>query len=308
MRFTFRQIEYFAAVVNSGSVAAAASHLRVSPSSISAAITNLEEEFRVLFFVRHHARGLSLTKEGKRFMLEARTILKQVNNLNIVASGLSEEVIGPIDVGCLTNIAPIIMPELCTDFLKIYPNTQLQFSFKYASHTKLINSLRYGEIGLALTYDLEMPDDISFTPLVEFPPYVLVSEENRLATKKKIKLSELEKEPFIQLDRSPAREYDLSLFLQQGIRPYIAYKSSQSMLVRTMVANDFGFSIINIRPKVECALDGSKLATIPLEGNYNHLTLGIAMVKHPFLSTSVKVFKDFCCDNIRKNSVPGALV
>lgn len=307
MRVTFRHLEYFVAVVNSGTVAGAAESLRVAPSSISAAITHLEEEYRVQLFVRHHAQGLSLTYEGKRFLMESKTLLKQANNLDVVASKLSEEVVGPLDVGCLTHIAPIVMPELCKNFVNTYPATQSQFEFLYGSHEQLMEGLRVADIGIALTYDTGVPSEIAFTPLVELPPYVLLSAENTLAKKKTISLHELEGLPFIQLDIPSVREYALSMFLKEGIKPKISHKSSQYMSVRTLVGNNFGFTFVNLRPKAVRALDGSKLVTIPLVGSVEPLVLGLAMIEHPFLSPSVATFKEFCRENISRKAIPGAI-
>ncbi len=171
-----------------------------------------------------------------------------------------------------------------------------------------MEGLRLGSIGLALTYDIEIPQDITFTPLVSLPTYVLLSAENPLSQKDTISMRELEGEPFVQFDYSPARELALSLFHQEGMRPNIAYKSRQIMSIQTMVGNNFGFSFVNIRPRVEFALDGSKLVTIPLETSLPPLVLGIATIEHPFIGHSMEVFKNYCCEQISKRSIPGALI
>ena len=68
LRFTLRQLEYFVAVGEEGSIAAASETLNVSSPSISAAIAQLEAEFGLPLFVRKHARGLSLTPRGSAFV------------------------------------------------------------------------------------------------------------------------------------------------------------------------------------------------------------------------------------------------
>ncbi|RUU06854.1 LysR family transcriptional regulator, partial [Mesorhizobium sp. M6A.T.Ca.TU.002.02.2.1] len=59
LRFTLRQLEYFVAVGEAGSIAKAAEQVNVSPPSISASIAQLETEFGVQLFVRKHSHGLS---------------------------------------------------------------------------------------------------------------------------------------------------------------------------------------------------------------------------------------------------------
>ncbi|NOR30503.1 MAG: LysR family transcriptional regulator, partial [Sulfitobacter sp.] len=77
LRFTLRQLEYFVAVGELGSIAQAAEKVNVSSPSISAAITQLEKEFGLPLFVRQHAQGLSLTQAGRRMMEQATHILQE---------------------------------------------------------------------------------------------------------------------------------------------------------------------------------------------------------------------------------------
>ena len=72
LRYTLRQLEYFVAVGEAGSIALASEKVNVSSPSISAAITQLEQEFGLYLFVRQHAQGLSLTQAGRRMLGGAR--------------------------------------------------------------------------------------------------------------------------------------------------------------------------------------------------------------------------------------------
>lgn len=67
LRFTLRQLEYFVAVGEEGSIARAAEVVNVSSPSISTAISQLEQEFGVQLFVRRHAHGLALSRPGAAF-------------------------------------------------------------------------------------------------------------------------------------------------------------------------------------------------------------------------------------------------
>ena len=96
VRFTFRQLEYFVAVGNAGSIVAASERINVSPPSISTAVSQLETEFGIELFVRRHARCLSLTPGGRRFFNAARTLLENAGALHDIANDISEQVRGPI--------------------------------------------------------------------------------------------------------------------------------------------------------------------------------------------------------------------
>ena len=65
MRYTLRQIEYFIATAETGSITLASERVNISQPSISTAIAHLEEELGTQLFVRRHAQGLSLTSAGR---------------------------------------------------------------------------------------------------------------------------------------------------------------------------------------------------------------------------------------------------
>jgi len=81
MRFTIKQLEYFVAAGEVGSIKEAATKIAISQPSISSAISHLESELQLQLFVRHHAQGLSLTSSGRRIFNEAKLLLKQGEGL-----------------------------------------------------------------------------------------------------------------------------------------------------------------------------------------------------------------------------------
>ena len=55
--YTLRQLEYFVAVAEAGSVTAAAAAVHLSQSAMSTALADLERALDVQLLLRHHARG-----------------------------------------------------------------------------------------------------------------------------------------------------------------------------------------------------------------------------------------------------------
>ena len=133
LRFTLRQLEYFVAVGEGGSVAQASGRVNVSSPSISAAIAQLETEFGVQLFVRRHAHALVLTGAGRQLIGEARKLLAQAEALTVLASDIGGEVSGPIAVGCLTTFAPLILPTLRQAFETAHPRARVtQYELDHA--------------------------------------------------------------------------------------------------------------------------------------------------------------------------------
>ena len=76
--YSIRQLEYFVSVAESGSIVEAARRLHVTQPTVSGALSKMEEQFGTGLFIRHHARGVSLTASGRRLLPEARTLLRHL--------------------------------------------------------------------------------------------------------------------------------------------------------------------------------------------------------------------------------------
>ena len=77
MAFTLRQLQFFIAAAEAGSVTGAARALSISQSSVTEAIRALEDDLGVGLFERQ-ARGLEITHKGSAFLRHARQILSDV--------------------------------------------------------------------------------------------------------------------------------------------------------------------------------------------------------------------------------------
>lgn len=292
LRFTLRQLEYFIAVGEAGSIAKAAELVNISPPSISASIAQLEAEFGIQLFVRKHSHGLSLTAGGRVFLKEAARLLNDADALHDVAVDIAEKVRGPLAIGCLLTFAQIILPTLRRRFEEAYPEVRVR---QFERHQgQLLEMLQRGEIDAAITYDLELSQDVSFEPLMLVPAYVILPPSHPLAGKSSITPDELADEPMVLLDLPFSREYFLSSFQQRGIRPNIAERTGDIAMMRSMVANGFGYGIVNMRPRHTQAPDGKPLVFVPLEGDIRPLTLGIALPIAEHRTQTVRAFIDHC--------------
>ncbi|RUY05354.1 LysR family transcriptional regulator [Mesorhizobium sp. M2A.F.Ca.ET.040.01.1.1] len=290
LRFTLRQLEYFVAVGEAGSIAKAAEQVNVSPPSISASIAQLEAEFGVQLFVRKHSHALALTAGGRLFLKEAARLLNDADALHDIAGDIAEKVRGPLADGCLLTFAQIVLPALRKKFEDAYPDVRVrQFE---RNQGQLFEMLQRGEIDAALTYDLELSQDMTFEPLMQLPAYVMLPAAHRLAGRAGITPEELVDEPMVLLDLPYSREYFLSAF--QGLRPRIAERTGDIAVMRSMVANGFGYGIANMRPLNAMSPDGKLLVFVPLLGDIRPLTMGIALPNAEHRTLTVQAFIDHC--------------
>lgn len=296
IRFSLRQLRYFVATAETLSFTAAAKALHISQPSISTALSDLENSFGVQLFIRHHAHGLSMTQAGRDVLAKARELLRNAEELQAAASEMDEGLTGTISLGCLISLAPPLIPGLMSQFLAAHSG--IAFRTLEAHQDDLLQSLRTGLLDLALTYDLDLTDDIEFVPLLALPPYAILPTSHRLATGKPISVKDLAGDPFIMLDLPQSREYFASLFDGICSRPPIAFQSSRPEVVRGMVANGLGCSILNFPLRNASTVDGQAFAVAPFKDRLREMTLGLAYSRHVKLRRVVRGFTHFCAEAI----------
>jgi DNA-binding transcriptional LysR family regulator len=303
MRYSLRQLEYFIAAGETLSITLAAERIHISQPSISTAISFLEKELGVQLFIRHHAQGLSLTPAGRDLLREAKNVVAQAERLYVFASETSSQIRGTLSLGCMVTLAPMLVPELSHSFMTAFATTKV--AHVEANPEQLLDYLRRSRIDVAILYDLQVPNDIEFVPLARLPPHVLLSESHPLASRSALNLKELIDHPMILLDLPLSREYFLALFMKEGLEPNISARSEHIEVVRTMVANGLGYSLLNIRPRSEQALDGKKLTRVRLAGDHRPMVIGTATLKSLSKSRLLQAFESHCRSFVSDSYIPG---
>ncbi len=303
LRFTIRQLEYFIAVGESGSIVLAAEKVNVSSPTISTAITQLEDEFDLQLFVRKHAHGLSLTQGGRQFLDQAKRVLSAAEELSSLASNITGRVQGPLNIGCLSTFAQLVLPQIRQQFEVQFPQIRIKQSELHQA--AIFQQLRSAKIDLALTYDLEIPADIAFKPMQELPPYAMLAASHPLAEKTILSPEELVKHSMILLDLPISGDYFLSFFASSGAKPIVTERTSDMAVMRSLVANNYGFALANICTLSESSPDGKDLKFVPLTDALRPLQLGLAYSKNSHVSQTIQAFEQHCCQMIAAEGVPG---
>jgi DNA-binding transcriptional LysR family regulator len=298
LRYSLRQLEYFVTTAECRSVANAARMLNVSQPSVSKAITNLEGQFSTQLFIRHHAKGVSLTQAGERLLDDAQSLLRYAKDLQQSALDSGEPVTGQVEVACFMNVAPIFMPALLADFQKIYEGISVRLH--EGNQDKLISGLISGRYELALLFDLVLPEEIAIEKMAAFDHYILLPEGHPQASKKKVFLRDMMDDDLVLLDVPPSREYFLGLFRSVGLEPQVSFSSPSLEMVRGMVGQGRGYSLLVTHPHPDVTYDGQKIITLPLADEIPRAKLGIARHAKIRPTRAMKLFLDFCTDWFRK--------
>lgn len=105
------------------------------------------------------------------------------------------------------------------------------------------------------------------------------------------------------LDLPLSTDYFLSFFEDAGLKPNITERTRDMAVMRSLVANGFGYSILNFRPLNAHAPDGRKLRFIPLKGDVRPLKLGLLTCAGAENVLTVQAFIAHC-----RAHVPGIMI
>lgn len=300
VRFTLKQFSYFAEVAEQGGIARAARTLNISQPAIAQAIDKLEELSGLVLFERHHARGLSLTHQGREFLIQARQLLDNANAVDRIIQDIAHSERGTVRLGCFQSIAPFHVARLIRDYRKSYPDVTIDVTETLQGD--IIEGLAQGDLDTAILYDLNLnPEQLDWDVIARSKPYILLAAEHPLAYRKSVSLHELADDPYILFDAANSREYFYSIFSGLQITPRVSLRSTSFESVRSAVGNGLGFSVLAMRRPDGKTYDGHDVVAVEISDNVDpiHIVLATRTGQKPGLL--VRRFMDHCVQAFKEN-------
>ncbi len=261
---TLVQLRYFLAAATRRSMTEASLDLHVAQSAVSTAIAQLERGLGVQLFVRQRSRGLALTDAGEQLLLDARSLLAQVDEMTDVVRGKHYDVRGTLRLACFVTLAPFVLPRLISRVHELHPNLRIEIIEADVDGT--IDLLLDGSVEVAIAYDFGRGHDLTFDRLYTSSPHVILSRAHPLAGRDEMSLKELEGHDLVLLDTPHSREYFLGMHHAAGVEPRIRYTSRSYETIRSLVARGEGYSVLNHIPQSPTTYDGGEVAAVPLVG------------------------------------------
>jgi DNA-binding transcriptional LysR family regulator len=289
VNFTLVQLRYFVTAAELGSMTAASRELMVAQSAISAAIAQVERELGVQLLIRHHARGLSLTRAGERFLVEAREFLSHAAALALSARGRAGSLTGELAVGCLTTLAPFYLSRLLREFAEKYPGVRV--SVAEGEISAMESALLDGRCEVALVYAIDLALDLDIRTLTRARPYALLPPEHPLARAEAVSLTDLAGEPMILLDLPRSRDYFRAIYPTE---PRVRLRTSSYETARSLVAGGHGYSILNQRADNDQTYDGGRVACVPISDDVPTLDVVLASVRGVRPTARAVAFAETC--------------
>ncbi len=143
-----RQLRYFVAVVDNGTISAAAKTLGVRQPTVSNHIRRLEDRIGTNLFERG-SRGMRLTFEGRNLSRTARRIVEEVDHALNHAERVAQVEVGMLSLGFYTSLSSGPLRETLKAFRSSAPDVMVELH--EGSPADLLAALRDRRIELALT-------------------------------------------------------------------------------------------------------------------------------------------------------------
>ncbi len=229
------QLKYFNAVCIYQSVSAAAEYLHISQPSLSNAIKELEDEFGVTLFFRHH-RGMSPTEAGKKLLEMCGDLLFRVENTERVMNELGNKR-NNLRLGVPPMIGSLILPGIYNDFAGNNPELSLEIS--ESGSTELSRRLSEGFLDMIfLPHNKPIEKNLVSEKLGTLEIACCVSKEHPLKTKNEVEAAELQDIPLVLYKNGFYQTEEIKRwFSASRILPRILLQTEQLSTIETIISS-----------------------------------------------------------------------
>lgn len=198
-----RQIRYFLAAADHGSLRKAGIALGIHESAISRRIRDLEDQLGASLFQRHSG-GVFLTLAGQRFLVRVRKGLQQIDAgaKDVAAIGRVEN--GRIRIGIFSSLASGFLRDLFAAYDRQHEDVQIELiDGNPAEHVAAVRQL---QIDVAFITGTAEWSDCETEHLWSERVFVVLPSEHRLCAKEQLDWVDLAGEGFTVSDAAPGPE------------------------------------------------------------------------------------------------------
>ena len=289
MAFTLRQLQYFVAVAEQGSVTRAAQNLSISQSSITEAIKELESDLGVELFERH-PRGLTTTHNGHQFLRHATKILADVSDARRSFSDNRTAEKGQLNLGVTSLVAGYVLSDLLSRYRRAFPGIDVSAIEDNGSY--LEHLLIGGELDVAVMVISNLRDRMALqAEIIETSPYRLwLPIGHPLVSADIISVSDIAKEPLIMLTVDEIEENTGKLLSALGARPHVAFRTRSVEAVRSLVATGAGIALLPDLVYRPWSLEGDRIESRDVSGALPVVQVGMVWRRGSSLPSAARDF------------------
>jgi DNA-binding transcriptional LysR family regulator len=248
--------------VRTGSFAAAAHEVGLTPPAVTLQLKELEKTAGLPLFERH-GRKQTLTEAGEQILLCARRVHDALDGCSAALAELKGLHRGRLAIGAVST-AKYFVPRMLAAFADGHPG--LDIRVQIAARETIIASLTEGGLDLAIMG--RPPDGLAIhTTVIGDHPYLIVAApDHPCARAASLDPGALERETFLVREPgSGTRTLMEQFFARTGIAPRIGMEISSNETIKQAVMAGLGLAFISGHT-IAAEVEDGRLAVLPITG------------------------------------------
>lgn len=171
----FKQLSYFIALAEHGSISAAASAMNMAQPSLSENIAKLENALDVKLAIRG-SRGIQMTEAGTALARRGTELLAGLDSLVEEIRSLNGEPRGPVSVGLPPSLSNLLSVPLLETIHSEYP--QIRLHIAEAMSGDIVDWINSERIDFGCAYEAYDSLPYSFDPLLTEELFLVTAPDN----------------------------------------------------------------------------------------------------------------------------------
>ncbi|MGB4827049.1 MAG: LysR substrate-binding domain-containing protein [Paracoccaceae bacterium] len=257
-RLTHRQLEAFRAVIESGTVTAAADVLNTTQPSVSRMIADLESTTEFGLFERR-GRHLVPTSEALALYEEVERSFVGLAEISRVIADIRDFRRGSLMIAGMPALALKFLPDVIAAFVKAEPGITVSLRARSSQAVLRHLSSQQFDLGFA-ALDTDHPA-VRRRPIWSAPMMAVLPIGHPLGRKDRLEPADFHEQPFVALGAEISTRSETDTFLAAGhARPLVVVEAQLSASICELVANGAGLSIVEPVTAANFAAAGRVLA------------------------------------------------
>lgn len=286
---TLRQLKVFESVARNLSFSRAAEELHLTQPAVSIQVKKLEDHAGLPLF-EQLGKKIHLTPAGVEMLHSSRLIIQQFKEVEEAMTQFKGVSGGKLNVAVI-SAGDYFFPRLLVEFARRHSGVTLNFGV--CNREELLDQLANNVTDLAIMVRPPLDMDTVSEPFAPHPYVIVAPPDHPLASKKRIPVSRLAREPFVVREKGS----DTWNSMEEGFRGHladlnIAMEIKSTETIKQALIAGMGVSFLSAHT-VSRELQAGSLAVLDVQGFPLMLHWYVVHRKHKRLPPVAQAFKSF---------------
>lgn len=289
---TTDQVRAFVELSRHGQIRSAARVLGLTEQGVRNRLIKLEGQLGVELYRKYQGprKAGVLTEHGRRFVPHALTFLERARELCRtfdIDAGAHE-----IRVAASQYLIRYLLIDVLAAFRKAQPSIHVRISTMNEREVEDA-LLKEPDVAFGLAAPYEPSLNIEYRELFSMEWSLVCPPRHALRTKARVRLEDLREEPLVLYERgSTGRQHVLDAFHERGVSPRVAFETTSTETVVSMVEAGLGVALVPLVP-TGAVTRGRRVAVRPMEKCIRPIHSSLLRRRGDALSSAAQTLVEF---------------